>query len=297
MGSLVRTRNHNNLMRISLSELKTLFARIFKRYRNQSNLSGKIVLIDNDELLLVWEYGLRDKRITMEENTWRKFEQKYGKGSPEVTAAFVKWQESLYTYIEKEKDRFLKQRKGSQEGLWQLLQSGAKTIVVTKGAKPYTEKCFNLVGLSTAISDIYAPAPGNRTKRFVDAVLDHGKDTSYKCLRDTIIVGHDTDKDMAWDLVPARNVINDGKAPVMILFEALSFDREVNDPLDALPEIVELLAQKGDNNIWRGFQAIVDPADAVTKNYTFKVGLYCHPKKTNKAKIPVVYDIKPKNGH
>jgi hypothetical protein len=240
----------------------------------------------------VWEQGLRERRIKKEEEAWKSFEKQYGMGSPQVTEAFVKWQEHLYAYIEQEKDRFLKERQGSRRALDKLLGAGAKNIVVTKGAKPYTQKCFDLVGLSSSISDIYSPGPGRRDKRFVDAVRDYGKNTSRRCMRDTIIVGHDLDKDMAWDLVPPRGNGNDGNAPVFVLFESLAFGKEVEDSLDALPEIVAFLAQKGGNDFLKGFRAIETPEQAQTKNYSFKIALYNDPKKGDKARIPIVHSIK-----
>jgi len=256
------------------------------------SLEDKIILLDNDELLLVWENTLREKRLKKEEEAWKSFEKRYGRGAPEVTAAFIKWQEQLYAFIEQEKDRFLKERHGSKEALGALLRAGAKTIVVTKGAKPYTEKCFNLVGLSPYISDIYSPAPGRREKRFVDAVVDHGKNTPRKCSMDTIIVGHDLEKDMGWDLVPPKGLPNDGNAPIFILFGALKFDRDIEDPLDALLEITLLLAKRGKNDFLNGFKSIDKPQKAVTQNYSFKVSLYHNPKRGDKARIPVIHEIR-----
>jgi phosphoglycolate phosphatase-like HAD superfamily hydrolase len=257
-----------------------------------ADLREKIFLFDNDELLLVWESKLREARLKKEEEAWKKFEKELGKNSPKVTEAFVKWQEQLYTYIEQEKDRFLRERPGCKEGLSKLLFAGAKTIVVTKGAKPYTEKCFTLVGLSGYITDIYSPAPGKRDKRFLDAAIENGKDTTAKCVRDTVIVGHDAEKDMGWDLVPPKGPANDGNAPVLILFDALKFDGDVDAPLDALPEIVTLLAQRGKNDILRGFKTITKPEQAKTQNYTFSIALYHNPKRSDKARIPVVCNIK-----
>ena len=271
---------------------RDLVNRIFSRAKGAVDLKGKIFLFDNDELLLVWENELREKRLKREEKAYKGFEKEFGKGSPQIAEAFIKWQEQLYTYIEQEKDRFIKQRQGSREALDDLLRAGAKTIVVTKGAKPYTEKCFNLVDLSAYISDIYSPAPGKRDKRFLDAVLENGKSTSQKCLSDTIVVGHDPEKDMAWDLVPPKGQANDGNAPVLILFSALPFYNDVDDPLDALPEIVALLAKRGKNDFLRGFKTITTPEQAITKNYSFKIALYHNPKRSDKARIPVICDIK-----
>lgn len=275
-----------------LQTVQELTALLHRRLTGKVDLRGKVLLIDSDELLLVWEQNLRNKRLEKEEEAWNHFEAQYGKGSPEVTAAFVQWQEQLYAYIEQEKDRFLRERAGAQEGLDALVRSGAATIIVTKGARPYTERCFNLLGIGSCVTDIYSPAPGRREKRFVDAVRDHGKNTSWKCQRDTLIVGHDTDKDMAWDLVPSRRDAHDGKAPVFILFDTLKFGEEVDDPLDALPEIVALLTRKGKNDFLRGFRAIDTPESAATKNYSFKIALYRHPKRSDKVRIPIIYDIR-----
>jgi hypothetical protein len=265
---------------------------IFGRVTGSVDLREKLVLIDNDELLLVWESGLRARRLAKEKEAWDSFERMYGRGSPQVTEAFVKWQEQLYAYIEQEKDRFLKQRQGSRQALSHLMHWGARTICVTKGAKPYTQKCFDLVGLSPTITDIYSPAPGRRDKRFVDAVVDHGKYKSRICLRDTVIVGHDLDSDMAWDLVPARGDANDGRAPVFILFDTMAFDRDVSDPLDALPEIIALLARRGGNDFLRGFRSITTRKRAATRNYSFNVTLYRHPQRADKARIPIICNIK-----
>jgi len=254
-------------------------------------LREKLVLIDNDELLLVWESNLRGQRLAKEKEAWDNFERQYGRGNPMVTEAFVKWQEQLYAYIEQEKDRFLKQRQGSRQALAHLIHSGARTICVTKGAKPYTQKCFDLVGLSSTITDIYSPGPGRRDKRFVDAVVDHGKREYQACMRDTVIVGHDLDNDMAWDLVPARGDDNDGMSPVFILFDTMAFDKEVDAPLDALPEIIALLAKKGRNDFMRGFKSITTPKRANTKNYSFNVTLYHHPRRADKARIPIICNI------
>ncbi|MCK5863096.1 MAG: HAD family hydrolase, partial [Candidatus Hydrogenedentes bacterium] len=282
----------NGLISTIAQKIRDLVDHILHREKEIVDLQGKIVLFDNDELLLVWEDGLRNKRIKKEENAWKGFEKEFGKGSPRVTEAFIKWQENLYEYIEQEKDRFLKERQGVKTALNALLQSGAKVIVVTKGAKPYTQKCFNLVGLSFFVSDIYSPAPGKRVKRFADAVRDYGKDTSRKYLQDTIIVGHDLDKDMAWDLVPPKAKPNDGNAPVFILFDTLKFDQEEEASLDALPEIIALLSKRGNNDFLQGFKTINTPEEAQTKHYIFKIALYHNPKRKNKAKIPVIYDIK-----
>lgn len=285
---------------------KSIFHRIFHKVRDfivgnpdltleSTDLRGKLVLLDSDELLLVWEHRLRDARLKKEEDAWKKFEVQYGEGSPMVTEAFIKWQESLYRYIEREKDRFLRVRQGSKTALNKLVNLGARTVVVTKGAKPYTEKCFSLLGLSPSITDIYSPPPGSRQKQFLDAVKDHGMDSLNKCLRDTIVVGHDLDKDMAWELVPAKGEGKDGYAPVFILLDSLAFDREVAAPLDAMTEVIELLIRRGKNDFWRGFKSIQLPEQAITLNYRFKVGLYGHPKKRDKAKIPVIYDVKKIN--
>jgi len=283
---------NNGLVNTVLNKIGDLLGLFLGRFSGAANLREKILLFDNDELLLVWENKLRDQRLKKEEEAWKGFEKQYGKGKPEVTDAFVKWQEQLYAYIEQERDRFLRERPGAKEGLGGLLRTGAKVIVVTKGAKPYTEKCFNLVGLGGYINDIYSPAPGKRDKRFVDAVIDHGKTSAMTCLRDTIVVGHDPEKDMAWDLVPSKGKNNDGNAPVLILFDALKFNGDVEAPLDALPEIVALLAKRGKNDILRGFKTITKPEHAVTKNYTFKIAIYHNPKRSDKARIPVVCDIR-----
>ncbi len=274
---------------------RDFFACIFGRLTGSVNLREKLVLIDNDELLLVWESRLRAQRVAKEEEAWDRFERAYGRGSPQVTEAFIKWQEQLYAYIEREKERFLKQRQGSRQALAILIHSGVRTVCVTKGAKPYTQKCFDLVGLSPTITDIYAPAPGRRDKRFMDAVVDHGKLESCVCLRDTVIVGHDLDNDMAWDLVPARGEANDGRAPVFILFDTLVFDRDVDDPLDALPEIMVFLARRGGNDFLRGFRSIITRRRVTTRNYSFNVVLYSHPKRADKARIPIICNIK-RNG-
>lgn len=265
---------------------------ILNRATGSVDLTGKLILIDNDELILVWENGLRERRITKEKEAWKSFEREFGQGAPEVVDAFLKFQEQLYAYIELEKDRFLKERQGSRRALGELLRSGAKTIVVTKGAKPYTQKCFDLLGLSPSITNIYSPVPGSREKRFVDAVRDHGKNTSRKCLKDTIIVGHDLDNDMAWDLVPLKGHTNDGNAPVFILFDALAFDKEVDAPLDALPDIMALLVKRGNNDFLKGFKAIRTPEQARTRRYSFKLAFYHHPKRNDKTRIPVIYGIK-----
>ncbi len=275
-----------------LREIPGVVHSIVCRLTGSVDLRGKVILFDNDELLLAWENELREQRVSKEKDAWRKFEREFGEGSPEVSEAFSKWQDQLYAYIEKGKDRFLKARQGSKAALDALVYAGAKTIVVTKGAKPYTQKCFNLVGLSASITHIYSPAPGNRRKRFADAVHEQGKNTSRKCLRDVIVVGHDAEKDMAWDLVPAKTDHNDGNAPVLILFDAMVFDRAVDAAMDALPEIITLLAKKGDNDFLKGFKAIDTPEKAVTKNYSFKKALYHTPKKGDKTGVPVVYAIK-----
>ena len=257
------------------------------------NLRGKLVLLDSDELLLVWERRLRNIRLKKEEEAWVNFEQQYGKGSPMVTDAFVKWQETLYAYIEQEKDRFLRERRGSKFALNKLVRLGAKTIVVTKGAKPYTQKCFNLLGLTPYITQIYSPPPGSRQKQFADAVLENGVDTLKKCVRDTIIVGHDLQNDMAWDLVPPQGNNGDSHSPVFILLDTMAFDKEVVAPLDALAEVIELLIARGKNDFWRGFNSITSPEEARTRNYSFNLGLYANPQNSAKAKIPVIFDIRP----
>ena len=275
-----------------LQKIGDMLELILEKFSKAADLKEKILLFDNDELLLVWETKLRDQRLKKEEEAWNGFEKQFGKGKPEVKEAFVKWQEQLYAYIEQERDRFLRERPGTKESLGNLLRAGARVLVVTKGAKPYTEKCFNLVGLSGYINEIYSPAPGKREKRFVDAVIDNGKTTPITCLRDTIVVGHDPEKDMAWDLVPSRGATSDGNAPVLILFDALKFNGDVDAPLDALNEIVALLARRGKNDILRGFNTISKPEQAKTKNYTFKKALYHNPKRKEKARIPVICDIK-----
>ncbi|NLV43219.1 MAG: hypothetical protein GXY07_01825 [Candidatus Hydrogenedentes bacterium] len=257
------------------------------------DLSGKLVLLDSDELLLVWERKLRDIRLKKEEEAWLAFERQFGKGSPLVTEAFVKWQETLYAYIEHEKERFLRERQGSKTALFNLVRRGAKTVVVTKGAKPYTQKCFNLLGLSPYITHIYSPPPGSRQKQFVDAVLENGVDTLKKCTKDTIVVGHDLEKDMAWDLVPPNGNNDDGHAPVFVLLDTLVFGKDVVAPLDAMTEIIELLSKKGRNDFWRGFKSFKVPGQGKTKNYSFGVTLYGNPNNGHKAKIPLIYDIRP----
>jgi phosphoglycolate phosphatase-like HAD superfamily hydrolase len=277
---------------VLIHKLTDIINAVLDRLTGSVNLKEKILLFDNDELLLVWENKLREVRLKKEEEAWKGFEKEFGRNSPKVTDAFVKWQEQLYAYIEQEKDRFLRERPGCKEGLSKLLFAGAKIIVVTKGAKPYTEKCFNLVGLSGYINDIFSPAPGKRDKRFLDAVLENGKKTTALCLRDTIVVGHDPEKDMGWELVPPKGQANDGNAPVLVLFDALKFDGDVDAPLDALPEIVMLLAKRGKNDILRGFKTITKPEQAKTPNYTFSIALYHNPKRSDKARIPVVCNIK-----
>jgi hypothetical protein len=264
---------------------------ILGRVSGSVDLSEKLILIDNDELLLVWESKLRNQRMAKEKEAWDSFERTYGRGNPQVVDSFIKWQEQLYAYIEQEKEHFLKQRKGSGHALAHLRNSGVTTVCVTKGAKPYTQKCFDLVGLTPTIADTYSPAPGRREKRFVDAVIDYGKNSSTKCLRDTLIVGHDLDNDMAWDLVPVRGDANDGKSPVFIMFDTMAFDKEVAAPLDALPEIIDLLARKGGNDFLRGFRAITTSKRATTKNYSFNVTLFQHPRRADKARIPIICNI------
>jgi len=144
-----------------VSFILDLVGLVINRGAGAADLRGKISLLDNDELLLVWEPELRTIRIKKEEDAWYSFEAQYGRGSPQVTDAFVAWQEKLYAYIEQEKERFLQRRRGSIEGLERLLRSGARTVVVTKGAKPYTQKCFDLTGLSPFVSEIYSPPPEN----------------------------------------------------------------------------------------------------------------------------------------
>jgi FMN phosphatase YigB (HAD superfamily) len=256
------------------------------------DLRGKVVLMDNDELLLVWERRLRNIRLQKEEEAWNKFEAQYGAGNPQVTQAFVNWQEGLYRYIEREKERFLRVRPGSLPALDKLVQQGARTIVVTKGAKPYTQKCFHLTGLSSSITDIYSPPPGSRQKQFADAVRDHGINSLQQCLKDAIVVGHDLDLDMAWEFVPPKGPGNDGHAPVFLLLDTLAFEKDVIAPLDAMTEVIELLVTRGRNNIWRGFNALRKAPYATTPNYQFKVGLYNHPRLQSKARIPVVYDVR-----
>ncbi len=294
MAEYTSTSNNRGLFSNFLYEAQIFARNLLGRFTGHVDLRDKLVLLDNDELLLVWETKLRNQRLKKEEEAWKRFEKQFGKGSPAVTEAFLKWQEQLYAYIEQEKDRFLKVRQGSSSALEKLLQAGAKNIIVTKGAKPYTQKCFNLVGLGTAITSIYSPAPGSREKRFVDAVLENGKTTTVKYLRDTVIVGHDLEKDMAWDLVPAKGRPNDGNAPVFIFFSALKFGNEVVDPLDALVEIIALLSRRGKNDFLRGFKSITKPKQAMTKNYTFKIALYHNPKRSDKARIPVIHEIKPR---
>lgn len=256
------------------------------------DLRGKVVLMDNDELLLVWERRLRNIRLQKEEEAWNQFEAKYGAGNPEVTKAFVQWQEGLYRYIEREKDRFLKVRQGTVHALDKLVQQGARTIVVTKGAKPYTQKCFHLTGLSSSITDIYSPPPGSRQKQFADAVRDYGINSLEKCLKHAIVVGHDLDMDMAWELVPPKGPGNDGCAPVFLLLDTLVFEEDVIAPLDAMTEVIELLVTRGRNDIWRGFNSLQQSQHTTTTNYQFKVGLYNHPRLQSKARIPVVYDVR-----
>ncbi len=285
---------NGNFIQQIFRDARDWFRDLFDGFRASVDLSGKIVLLDNDELILVWEKELRELRLKKEEDAWNKYEQQYGVGSHKVTEAFVAWQEKLYAYIEQEKDRFLKQRQGSARGLNELLRAGAKNIIVTKGARPYTQKCFSLVGLSASISQIYSPGPGKRSKRFVDAAVDYGKQTPALCAKDVLIVGHDLDKDMGWDLAPSRGHHNDGKAPIFVMFSTLRFEAEVDDPLDALWEIAMLLARRGNNDFLQGFNAIDAPEKAVTKNYVFKKALWRHPTRTDKARIPVIYDIKPR---
>lgn len=286
------TSGKRSILQTLLSPVIAIINAILDRLTGAVDLRGKIFLFDNDELLLVWESKLREVRLKKEEEAWKKFEKEFGRNSPKVTDAFIKWQEQLYAYIEQERDRFLRERPGCKEGLSKLLFAGGKTIVVTKGAKPYTEKCFNLVGLSGYITDIYSPAPGKRDKRFLDAALENGKTNTALWGRDTVIVGHDVEKDMGWDMVPPKGPANDGNAPVLILFDALKFDGNVEASLDALPEIVTLLAKRGKNDILRGFKSITKPEQAKTPNYTFTIALYHNPIRNDKARIPVVCNIK-----
>lgn len=276
-----------------LSRLSALFTGIFRSSKSAVDLSGKLVLMDSDELLLVWERRLRNIRLQKEEEAWVGFEKKYGRGNPLVTDAFVKWQETLYRYIEREKDRFLRERRGSKSALFNLIRKGAKTIVVTKGAKPYTQKCFNLLGLSPYVSQIYSPPPGSRQKQFVDAVLENGINSLQRCVKDTIVVGHDLEKDMAWDLVPPQNQENDGHAPVFLLLDTMVFGQDVIAPLDAMTEIIELLNKRGKNDFWRGFNSFKVPGKGRSKNYSFGITLYGNPQFVDKGKIPLIYDIRP----
>lgn len=273
-------------------KVRKFFDNILSLATGSVDLKGKLVLLDSDELLLVWERRLRDMRLKKEEEAWLGFERKFGKGSPLVTEAFIQWQETLYAYIEQEKNRFLRERKGSKAALFSLLRLGAKTIVVTKGAKPYTQKCFNLLGLSPYISQIYSPPPGSRQKQFAEAVRENGVDTLQKCTKDTIVVGHDIENDMAWDLVPPSGNGNDGHAPVFILLDALAFDKDVIVPLDAMTEIIELLIKRGRNDFWRGFKAVKASGRAKTRNYSFSAVLYGNPHGA-KAKVPVILNIRP----
>ena len=256
------------------------------------DLRGKVSLLDNDELLLVWEPELRTIRIKKEEEAWYSFEAQYGRGSPMVTDAFVAWQEKLYAYIEQEKDRFLQRRRGSIEGREKLLRAGARTVVVTKGAKPYTQKCFDLTGLSPFVSEIYSPPPGKRRKRFGDAVLAHGVRNPVQCARDVVIVGHDIEKDMAWDIVPARDNPAGDPAPVFVLFDTFKYNKPVKAPLDALPEIIELLARKGKNDFLRGFRVLALRGGGKTRNYVFSTTYFEDPKRRDKVRIPIIYDIR-----
>ncbi len=287
-----QTTNTDGVLRNIFRKIREFFINTPALVPETLDLQGKLVLLDSDELLLVWERRLRDIRLKKEEEAWRQFEGEFGAGSPRVTEAFINWQESLYKYIEREKDRFLRVRQGSKPALNKLIKLGARTVVVTKGAKPYTQKCFNLTGLSPSITDIYSPPPGSRQKQFLDAVRDHGMDSLQKCLKDTIVVGHDLEKDMAWELVPSKGIGNDGLAPVFILLDTLAFDKEVAAPLDAITEVIELLSKRGQNDFWQGFKSIQVPEQAITVNYRFKVGLYGNPQKRDKARIPVVYDVK-----
>lgn len=282
----------NGVVGSIVGAVRDFFKSVLGLLTGKADLNGKILLFDNDEMLLVWEHELREKRLKKEEDAWKRFEKQFGRGAPEVTDAFLKWQEGLYAYIEQEKDRFLRQRPGTQEALTDLLRAGAKTIVVTKGAKPYTHKCFNLVDMAECISDIYSPDPGKRDKRFVDAVIDYGKTTSKTCLADTLVVGHDPEKDMGWDLVPSKGLANDGNAPVFVMFTALKFIGDVPDPLDALPEITNFLLRKGKGDFLQGFKSITKPEQAKTKNYTFKIALYHNPKRNDKARIPIIHEIR-----
>lgn len=292
MDTLVNTRDYSNKSWIS-----RFFARLFGKTKQPErehlvDLRGKVVLLDNDELLLVWEKRLRNIRLQKEEEAWNRYEAQYGAGSPMVTQAFVRWQEDLYRFIEKEKDRFLRVRQGCVPALDKLVQQGARTIVVTKGAKPYTQKCFFLTGLSSSITDIYSPPPGSRQKQFAEAVRDHGIDSLEKCLKNAIVVGHDLDKDMAWELVPPKGPGADGCAPVFVLLDTMTFEKDVLAPLDAMTEVIELLALKGKSDIWRGFNVLCQSAQTTTPNYQFKVGLYDHPRLQGKARVPVVYDVR-----
>lgn len=283
----------DSVVREIVSSLRVFLNSIFNLATGKIDLSGKLVLLDSDELLLVWERRLRDIRLKKEEEAWLRFEQQFGRGSPLVTEAFVKWQESLYAYIEHEKDRFLRERQGSKSALFTLIRRGAKTIVVTKGAKPYTQKCFNLLGLSPYITHIYSPPPGSRQKQFVDAVLENGVDSLQKCTKNTIVVGHDLEKDMAWDLVPPQGRNDNGHAPVFILLDTLVFGKDVVAPLDAMSEVIELLMKKGKNDFGRGFRSFKVPGEGKTKNYSFGVTLYSNPNNGGKAKIPLIYNIRP----
>ena len=124
-------------------------------------------------------------------------------------------------------------------------------------------------------------------------VLENGVDTLKKCTKDTIVVGHDLEKDMAWDLVPPNGNNDDGHAPVFVLLDTLVFGKDVVAPLDAMTEIIELLSKKGRNDFWRGFKSFKVPGQGKTKNYSFGVTLYGNPNNGHKAKIPLIYDIRP----
>jgi len=65
----------------------------------------------------------------------------------------------------------------------------------------------------------------------------------------------------------------------------------VKAPLDALPEIVELLARKGKGDFLRGFRVLALRGGGKTKGYLFSTTYYEDPKRRDKVRIPIVYDI------
>ena len=63
-------------------------------------------------------------------------------------------------------------------------------------------------------------------------------------------------------------------------------------PLDALPEIIELLARKGKNDFLRGFRVLALRGGGKTRNYVFSTTYFEDPKRRDKVRIPIIYDIR-----